>query len=298
MTRSLLIAVFVAALAGTGCDRRERAPRSGGASGRKADAARKQAETLALGGVTEAAKRAKHLRTAARGTPGVFGDLIATATASAAARATTTPVAAQTTPAPAPPAKPQPKPTPTRYGTPPLVRELVWNQLPGATEAEAEADAIAVAQDVIEKRLAELDPPVTYRPTANEVKNEFIRRDSRTPPNTKLGEIRGDENDPRAQRAAALRALYAKEFGHSPEEAARLYYVEFQVEVTVDQVRELRTRDRLADALRILGLVSAAAVAGYSFLRLDQWTRGHLTRWLAIAAAALAGGAAGVLYLL
>jgi hypothetical protein len=292
MTRSLLIAVFVAALAGAGCDKRDRAARPGGATGRKADAARKQAETLAVGGVTEAAKRAGSIQTSARGTSSLFGEMIATATA----RVTATPIVAQTTPAPTSPAKTQPRTTTTRYGAPSLVRELVWNQLPSATEAEAEADALAVAQDVIEKRLAELDPPVKYRPTPNEVKNEFIRRDTRYA--KPLGDIRGDENDPRVQRAGVLRALYAKEFGYSPEEIARMAYVEYQVEVTVDQVRELRTRDRLADALRILGLVSAAAVAGYSFLRLDQWTRGHLTRWLAIAAAALAGGAAGVLYLL
>ena len=296
MTRSLLIAVFVAALAGTGCDRRERAARPGGASGRKADAARKQAETLALGGVTEAAKRAESLRASARGTSSLFAKMIATSAASAVTRGAATRVAAQTTPAPTSPAKTQPRAAPARYGSPLLVRELVWNQLPGASEAEAEADALAAAQDVIEKRLGELDPPVKYRPTANEVKNEFARRDTRV--SLKLGDVRGDENDPRARRAAALRAMYVQQFGHSADEVARMAYVEFQVEVTVDQVRELRTRDRLADALRVLGLVSAAAVAGYSFLRLDQWTRGHLTRWLAIAAAALAGGAAGVLYLL
>jgi hypothetical protein len=297
MTRGLLIAVVLAALAGAGCDRRDRAPKPGGATNSKADAARKQAESMAVSAVNEAASRARSIQTAARDTSGSFGRLIAYATDALTHAATRPAVAQPTPPTPSPP-KPQPKPAPARYGVPPLVREVVWNQLPCATEAEAEADAIAVAQDVIEKRLAELDPSVKYRPTPNEVKNEFLRRDSRTPTNTKLGDIRGDENDPRVQRAGALRAVFAKEFGYSTEEIARLYYVEFQVEVTADQVRELRTRDRLADALRILGLVSAAAVAGFLFLRLDQWTRGHLTRWLAIAAAALAGAAAGVLYLL
>jgi hypothetical protein len=171
---------------------------------------------------------------------------------------------------------------------------VVSNQLPSATESEAEADVLAVAQDTIERRLAELDPPVRYRPTPNEVKNEFLRRDTRY--SKPLGEVGGDED--RTRRAGEMRELFARAFPRDAEKISELRYIEYTVEVTADQVRQLRTRDRLADGLRMLGLVTAAAVAGLLFLRLDQWTRGHLTRLLAIAAVALAVAAAVGLYLL
>ena len=49
---------------------------------------------------------------------------------------------------------------------------------------EAQPDAINVACDLVQLRLSELDPPVRYRPTPNELENEFLRRDSRTVPGT------------------------------------------------------------------------------------------------------------------
>jgi hypothetical protein len=39
-------------------------------------------------------------------------------------------------------------------------------------------------------------------------------------------------------------------------------------------------------------VLAAVALAGFLFLRADEWTKGYLTSWLAIAAVVLAGGAA------
>ena len=82
----------------------------------------------------------------------------------------------------------------------------------------------------------------------------------------------------------------------SPEEIDRRVNVEYDVEVTADQVRHLRTRDRLGDTLRVFGGLSVIALAGFLFLRADEWTKGYLTRWLAMAAVLLAGGTAAALY--
>jgi hypothetical protein len=68
-------------------------------------------------------------------------------------------------------------------------------------------------------------------------------------------------------------------------------YVEYIVELTTDQIRELRARDRLESALRFFGVIAAAALAGFGFLRLDQWSKGYLTSWLAFIALGLVGGA-------
>ncbi|HSQ56079.1 MAG TPA: hypothetical protein VLM40_10055, partial [Gemmata sp.] len=194
-----------------------------------------------------------------------------------------------------PPSQPSTSKNPRATDLRTPICELVSNQLPDANEAEARADAAAVAQDIIERRLAELDPPVYYRPTAHEVENEFLIRDEKTRYLEKLGKISGDEA--RMKRANSIRDA-AEALHYKSEQIENLTYLEYYVQLSDKQVRELRTRDRLADSLRILGLILASSVAGVMFLRVDQWTRGHLTRWVAFAALALAGAAAVGLYLL
>src|SRR5438309_1884340 len=83
-------------------------------------------------------------------------------------------------------------------------------------EAEAEDDALAQARDLVEQKLAALDPPVRHRPSAGEVRAEFVRKDSRT--------VRAPDADERAAFA---------QYGVS----GNLVYVEYDVEVTADQVR-------------------------------------------------------------
>jgi hypothetical protein len=296
MRRVVLIAGFFA-LALAGCHSKP-SPPPGGARGSKADAARKQAEALARDAVIGAASEVQARAEPRRGGSGWFVKAAQLAVEAAVVKdALTSEVGAQQPPrSPTPPATTKaPAKEPARFGGRSPIREVVWNQLPSATESEAESDVLGVAQETIERRLAELDPPVYYRPTANEVKNEFLRRDTRY--SSTLSKVTGDEA--RVRRAEEMRTLFTGAFeGNSTEKVANLYYTEYTVEVTADQVRELRTRDRLADSLRMLGLVTAAAVAGLMFLRLDQWTRGHLTRLLAIAAVTLAAAAAVGLYLL
>src|SRR5438094_178028 len=84
----------------------------------------------------------------------------------------------------------------------------------------------------------------------NEVKAEFVRKDSRTvrPP------------------TAEQRERYA-EAGITGNPVS----VEYDVEVTADQVRELRSQERASAALRVVGMLVAAALAGFLFLRADEW---------------------------
>ena len=71
-----------------------------------------------------------------------------------------------------------PKSSP-RPGSATVVRERVVSAV-AATEAGAEEDALAQACELVARKLGELDPPVRYKPSAAEVKAEFLRRDSRT----------------------------------------------------------------------------------------------------------------------
>lgn len=169
---------------------------------------------------------------------------------------------------------PVPK-APPRPGVAPLVvRERVVSAIPFAKEAEAEESAVAVACEVVERKLADLDPPVQHKVSPNEVRNEFLRLDSRTTrgPSPEEEKVLGENNI-----------------------TGPHIYIEYDVEVTADQVRALRAQERVGAGLRFLGILTAVVLAGFLFLRADECTRGYLTSWLALGAVALAGGAVAAL---
>jgi hypothetical protein len=150
-----------------------------------------------------------------------------------------------------------------------VIRERIATDVPYPTEAQADAKALELAQQRIKARLAELDPPINYEPSLDVIRNEYVRRDTR--------KIRpADQNE----MAALNREGY-----HGDQ-----LYVEYDVEVTAEQIRDLRTQERLGGALRVFAGLAAVALGAFVFLRLDERTRGYLTSWLAFAAAALAGG--------
>jgi len=248
ITRIALLAVIGLCVALAGCARAP-APSVGGSTSNKAEKGRQDAESLAMhavqGGATaqaqflpdeEKIKSTKGPRTSMR-------------------------------------AMPTPKTSP-RPGSTPLIRERVVSTLPYPTEAEADADALAQACDLVTRKLSELDPPVHYKPSIGEVKADFIRKDSRT--------VRGP--DPEEKKIFA-------DYGVS----GNVVYVEYDVEVSAEQVRELRSQDRVSLGLRILGSLFAVALSGFLFLRADEWTKGYLTRWLALGAVTVAGGTAAAL---
>jgi hypothetical protein len=260
-----------------GCNSRPTPAPVGGATSSKADKARKDAEALAVGVVLGAGDaQAKAVPSSARRGP-VDVPFNVRIEVPKAAPALTAPSAPAASAAPVVKGPPGPKSPPRPGAAPAVVRERVASAIPYATEAEAEEDALAQARDLVELRLAALDPPVRYKPSVGEVKVEYVRKDSRTvrPPD------------------AEERATFA---GYFPEGVSeKLVYVEYDVEVTADQVRELRSQERVSGGMRVLGVLVAVALAGFLFLRADEWTKGYLTRWLAFAAVLLAGGVAAAL---
>jgi hypothetical protein len=285
----LFLALLAAVgLLGAGC---KRVPQPGGAQGSRPEQARKQAESFALIAVKGAAAKADLLVRAHPGGRGkIDKGIAATATGAGGVGVSNVGTEAAAEPQPVAPAAPPASASPTaptvnvkrlppganpRPGSPPVIKEHVVSS-PCASEAEADEDAVASCQELIERRLLELDPPIRYRPTKNEVRHEFTRADTRA-------------NRPFVPNPSD-RELYEKVVGKN------LVLVEYDVEVTAAQVRELRTRDRLSLTLRVLGGLTVAALAGFLFLRADEWTKGYLTRWLAFAAVLLAGGTAAALY--
>jgi hypothetical protein len=273
----LCVALCAAAV---GCGKPGPAP-VGGSTSSRAERARKDAEALALGGVSGgAAAHAKADPESVRHQIAGNIKLIPNPPGSAVKGSTQStdsgkgPVIGPL-PAPPPVAKgpPGPRSTP-RSGW--VIREHVVCAVPSATEAEAEEDVVALARKVVVAKLAELDPPLNHTPSPGEVRTEFLRKDSRV------------VRHPDAAEKEAMKL-------DGDLRTDNFVYVEYDVEVTADQVRELRAQERVSAGLRVVGLVLAVALAGFLFLRADEWTRGYLTRWLALAAVALAGGAAAAL---
>jgi hypothetical protein len=182
----------------------------------------------------------------------------------------------ETKPAKPPVAKPKGPPTPKTppRTTAPIVRERVVSGI-AATEAEADDDAVERVRDLIALKLSQLDPPVDYKPSANEVRAEFIRKESRT--------VRPPDDEDMKKLISDLNV------------SGNPVYVEYDVEVSAEQVRELRSQDRVSSLMRVVGGLFALALFGFLFLRADEWTKGYLTSWLAIGAVVLAGGAAAAL---
>ena len=271
--RSLALSAIGSLLIGSiGCN--ESGSREGGANTPKAKENRKAAANTALEGVQFAAREqvAHHEELKKKG---MSEKLVSAIFPNVSAPPAPTPPVT-----PKPPVVQQPQ-TPAFKGVEPLVRsearrtsvvvisERIVTEIPYPTEAEADARAIEEAQKLIERRLKELDPPVEYLPPISVVRNEYIRKESR------LVRLPSE-----SEKNAIASAGYA--------EGRR--YVEYTVEITGEQIRELRTRNRVVDGLRALGAIAAVSLAGYFFLRLDEWSKGYLTSWLALAAAALGGG--------
>jgi hypothetical protein len=229
----------------SGCGTKQ--PPSGGAGNPRAEKARKDAEAMAINGVTSGAN----------------------------AQAKFVPVEekAKVTPVGVTKGQAEQVPITRPGGVVVVIQKPVRSAVPSTNEAEADEDAIAQACEVIERELAKLDPPVHYKPSPNEAKG-FIRKESRTV---------------RAPDAAEKQLLTEIKFTGNP------VYVEYEVEITADQVRELRSQDRVSTGVRVLGALMAVALAAFLFLRADEWTKGYLTSWLALGAIALAGGAAAAL---
>ncbi|MBP3958078.1 hypothetical protein J8F10_22725 [Gemmata sp. G18] len=257
-------------------------PVPGGATGSKAEKARKEAEALALsgvnGGATSQAKEMPEL--AAKRDRSIFGGWVAFEDSKRIAVGPPKPVPPKGGTPPSPPeppvvkGPPAPKSPPHPGGPPLVIRERVVSIVAYSTEAEAEEDALTQAREIIEKKLSELDPPVRHKVSVNEVRTEFLRKDSRT----------ARKPDPEEAELLVREGI-----------SGNLVYVEYDVEVTAEQVRELRAQERVGAGVRIIGALMAVALAGFMFLRADEWTRGYLTSWLALGAAILAGGAAAAL---
>jgi hypothetical protein len=164
------------------------------------------------------------------------------------------------------PKKPEAKPEPPVVEVSPAIRFTV--QSDWMDEAAAVEDALAKAQTELMAKLQMQEPPIYAKPTKDTIRRKYRKSLEREYPT-------------QAQRDEFEKA------GISPQRLR----VNLTVELTEQQVRQVRSGERAGDAARLVVLAVAALAALYGFLRFDAWTRGYFTVWLGIAAIVAVAGA-------
>ncbi len=156
------------------------------------------------------------------------------------------------------------------------IRVHVKSEKPYTRKEAALSDALTTARIEVVKQLEALDPPVHARPSMVAMRNDYLRKDSvveKNPTDSERAEWIANKLDPN-----------------------RLW-VEIDVELNDDQIQRLRSSERVNIGFRIGGVIFVMALAISGFLRLDEWTRGYLTVWLAVGAFVIVGIAiAAMLY--
>ena len=141
------------------------------------------------------------------------------------------------------------------------------------TKERALDDALQVAQIEVMKELQKLNPPVYARPTLTTIRSQYLRRD---------GVV---EVFPTAEDKAEMKTKGVD---------TNQRWVTIDVELTEEHVQKLRAGERVNSGMQVGGIAFAMLLAAYGFLRLDAWTKGYLTMWLAIGAVAVVAVAAFV----
>jgi hypothetical protein len=135
----------------------------------------------------------------------------------------------------------------------------------------ATTDAVEQAREAIAKQLELLDPPVTRRPSFETVRDKYVV------PNSTITVQPPDD----------LKADWAK----AKLETNRVW-VRVDVEVTAEQVRQLRGEERTMAVGRLVAVLVLVLAWLAGFFRLDALTKGHLTVALGVGLAALGAAAA------
>ncbi|MCS7022986.1 MAG: hypothetical protein NZ703_04290 [Gemmataceae bacterium] len=274
-----LLGLLVAVMSLIGCQKQ---PPAGGANHRTAEKARRQAEQLAEAALTGALQayartqpsavpqsRWQRWWTQVRQSVGLTPAVSTKLTSETLPLPVEPPVVIQ--PVSYPSAELRPK-SPPRPGPPPVIRERVVNRVPRPSEEDAEEDALAVAAELLTQRFAALNPPLEHRPTIEEVRLNYLRASSREVIPFRQRSL---QQDPRAQQ---LIPVLEKLF--SSDEIARLVDVEFDIEVTGEQIRVLRSRQRVETVIRVMGIFVLVLLATFLLLNLYAWTKGYMTRFL------------------
>ncbi len=123
-----------------------------------------------------------------------------------------------------------------------------------STKDKARDSAIRAAQELVVDHLAQQEPPVLKTPTI-----ELVRR----------------------MALAEQEEIKEEQIGESGK-TETMYQATVAFKVRPEHVRELRSRERAAEALWVFAGLGALAGVFALFFRIDAWTKGYLTQWLVL----------------
>jgi hypothetical protein len=144
------------------------------------------------------------------------------------------------------------------------VRFSVQGKFRGNVNA-ARDSAVEAAQERLRSWLAEQAPPIRHVPSLDTIRREMIRQQE-TPEKEQV------DNETQ-------------------------YRVTLSVEMQPSHIRALRARDRTGSGIWMLGGVLAILGVVALFFRVDEWTKGYLTRWLIAGGIAVIAGLIAALFL-
>ncbi len=130
--------------------------------------------------------------------------------------------------------------------------------------AKAKESAWRAAQDRLRDWLAQQSPPIHAVPSMETIrKQQMVVRESAPQEEQILNENLNE----------------------------KFYRIKVEVELKPKQMRELRERDRVGASIISLGGLIAMLGLVVAFFRLDEWTKGYLTRWLIVGGLVMAAAA-------
>jgi hypothetical protein len=130
---------------------------------------------------------------------------------------------------------------------------------------KALADALEAAQKHLYAELSGLKPPIHFVPEPAVINDKLVVSHS---PEERVFPFPSDRADGTIDHQTMVKMT-------------------LDLEVRPGHLRELRREERVASGGWLLGGVSALLAVVALFFRFDEWTRGYLTRWLALGAAGL-----------
>jgi hypothetical protein len=127
--------------------------------------------------------------------------------------------------------------------------------------ASARESALQVAQERMRDWLSKQNPPIRRVPSLEMIRREMVRHET-TPQEEQI--------------------LNRKD---------KMYKITMEVELRPKHVHALRERERVVSGMWTLGVLLALLGVVSLLLRIDEWSKGYLTRWL------IAAGIVAVLFL-
>ena len=128
--------------------------------------------------------------------------------------------------------------------------------------ASARESALQTAQERIREYLAKQNPPIRRVPSLETIRRELVRH----------------EESPQEEQI-----LNRKD---------KMYKIKMEVDLQPKHVRSLRERDRVITGMWTLGVALALLGVVSLLFKIDEWTKGYLTRWL------IAAGIVAVIFLI